>query len=143
MAISLVAVQDQITTKLKELPQSVYENGVPDGENLEFSNGMMLPFISPFFGSYSASVDGRGITGVRNDLGESYVTVECVGPTERSARLVADSVLDKLLGFTPNGGSELKPTSNNVAVFLDNSSKPTRYICELTFRYAVDPNVVL
>ena len=142
MGLSLIPIQDEIVTKLKELPQTVYENGVPDDANLVYSNGTMLPFIVPFFGGYAQALDGRGITSSRQNLGESYIIVQCVGPTERSARQVADLVRDKLTGFTPNDAGEMVPTTNSRFLTPDFSSRPAKYISEVIFRYPVNTNVV-
>lgn len=142
MGLSLLPVQDEIVTKLKELPQTVYENGVPDDAQLEYSNGTMLPFIVPFFGGYARSTDGRGIVSSRQDLGESYCIVQCVGPTERSSRQVGDLVREKLTGYIPADAGEMKPVSNSRVVLPDFSSRPGKYITEVTFRYAVNTNVV-
>jgi len=142
MSMSILPVQDQIVTKLKELPQTVYENGVPDDANLEYANGLMLPFTVPFFGGYARSLDARGIVSVRQDLGESFVIVQCVGPTERSSRQVADLVRDKLAGYQPNDAGPLMPINNSRFLTPDMSSKPVKYIAEVTFRYAVNTSVV-
>lgn len=142
MGLSLLPIEDQIITKLKELPQTVYENGVPDDANLVYSNGTMLPFIVPFFGGFARALDGRGITSVRQDLGESYIIIQCVGPTERSSRQVADLVRNKMTGFTPSDAGEMIPASNSRYVTPDFSSRPAKYISEVTFRYAVNTNVV-
>lgn len=142
MGLSLIPIEDEIITKLKELPQTVYENGVPDDANLIYSNGTMLPFIVPFFGGYARAVDGRGITSSRQDLGESYVIIQCVGPTERSSRQVADVVRDKMTGFKPNDAGEMIPSGNSRFVTPDFSSRPAKYISEVVFRYAVNTNVV-
>jgi len=115
---------------------------VPDDVTLVYSNGTMLPFVVPFFGGYSQALDGRGITSVRQDLGESYVVVQCVGPTERSARQVADLVRDKLTGFIPNDAGEMVPTGNSRVLTPDFSSRPAKYISEVIFRYPVNTNVV-
>lgn len=142
MGLSLLPIQDEIVAELKELPQTVYENGVPDDAALEYSNGTMLPFIVPFFGGYARSSDGRGIISSRQDLGESYCIVQCVGPNERSSRQVADLVRGKLTGFIPADAGELKPAGNSRVVLPDFSSRPGKYITEVTFRYAVNTNVV-
>lgn len=143
MGLSLLPIEDQIITRLKELPQTVYENGVPDDAQLVYSNGSMLPFIVPFFGGFAKALDGRGITGVRQDLGESYVIIQCVGPTERSSRQVADIVRDKMMGFQPTDAGQLEPAGNSRFITPDFSSRPAKYISEVTFRYAVNTNVVL
>lgn len=142
MGLSLLPIQDEIVSKLRELPQTVYENGVPDDAQLEYSNGTMLPFIVPFFGGYARSNDGRGIVSSRQDLGESYCIVQCVGPTERSSRQVGDLVRDKLTGYSPADAGEMKPVSNSRVVLPDFSSRPGKYITEVTFRYVVNTNVV-
>jgi hypothetical protein len=142
MGLSLLPIQDQIITKLNELAQTVYENGVPDDASLEYSNGTMLPFIVPFFGGYARAADGRGITSVRQDLGESYCIIQCVGPTERSARQVSDLVRNKLTGFIPSDAGELKPVGNSRVVLPDFTSRPAKYTSEVTFRYVVNTNVV-
>jgi hypothetical protein len=142
MGLSLIPIEDEIITRLKELPQTVYENGVPDDANLAYSNGTMLPFIVPFFGGYARAIDGRGITSSRQDLGESYVIIQCVGPTERSSRQVADVVRDKMTGFTPSDAGEMIPSGNSRFVTPDFSSRPAKYISEAVFRYAVNTNVV-
>ena len=142
MGLSLLPIQDEIVVKLKELSQTVYENGVPDDAALDYSNGTMLPFIVPFFGGFARSSDGRGIVSVRQDLGESYCIVQCAAPTERSSRQVADLVREKLTGFKPNDAGELKPAGNSRVVLPDFSSRPAKYITEVTFRYAVNTNVV-
>lgn len=142
MALSLLPIQDEIVTKLQELSQTVYQNGVPDDASLEYQNGIMLPFIVPFFGGYSRASEGRGIVSSRQDLGESYCIIQCVGPTERSSRQVADAVRDKLTGYVPDDAGELRPIGNSRIVLPDFTSRPAKYVTEVTFRYAVNTNVV-
>ena len=142
MALSLLPVQDSIITKLNELTQTVYENGVPDDTQLEYQNGIMLPFIVPFFGGMASSTDGRGIVSARQDLGQSYCVIQCVGPTERSSRQVADAVREKMTGFVPTDAGELRPVTNSRTVLPDFTSRPAKYITEVTFTYPVNVNVV-
>lgn len=142
MALSLLPVQDSIVVKLKELAQTVYENGVPDDTQLEYQNGIMLPFIVPFFGGYARSTDGRGIVSSRQDLGQSYCIIQCVGPTERSSRQVADGVREKMTGFIPTDAGEMRPVGNSRVVLPDFSSRPAKYVTEVTFTYPVNVNVV-
>lgn len=143
MGLSLLPIEDEIITRLKQLPQTVYENGVPDDAQLPYSNGAMLPFLVPFFGGFARALDGHGIISSRQDLGESYVIIQCVGPTERSSRQVADLVRDKMMGFKPNDAGELTPAGNSRFITPDFSSRPAKYISEVTFRYVVNTNVVL
>lgn len=140
MALNLLPVQDLITAKLSELPQTVYENSVPDDKLLEHSpDGMMLPFIVVRHSGFIQQANERGITGPRQDLGRSFAEVMCVGPTERSARQVLDVVTDKLTGFEPAGGSILTPEGigKPYAVY-DSSGKASKFVCDITFSYAVN-----
>lgn len=139
MALAILPVQDQITTKLNELAQTVYENGVPDDKLLTYSDGKLLPFIVANYAGFVQIPMERGITGPRADLGRSAVTVMCIGPTERSARQVADLVVDKLTGFKPSDAGVLEPETvgRNYAVY-DSASRPVKYVSEVSFTFAVN-----
>ena len=140
MALSLLPVQDQITTKLKELPQDVYENAVPDDAILAHSpTGKLLPFIVANYSGFVQMPGERGIIGARYDIGRSYLNVYCIGPSERSSRQVADLVLDLLTGFQPTDATELEPENvGKPFVIHDSTSKPVKYVSEVSFTYAVN-----
>lgn len=140
MSLSLLPIQDAITTKLKELPQDVYENGVPDDAQLTYSTtGKLLPFVVASYSGYVPDVMGKGIVGARYDLGKSYVTFMCVGPSERSARQVADLVLDLMTGFKAPNAGELEPDSVGRPYMVnDSASKPAKYVSEVSFNFPVN-----
>lgn len=140
MALSLLPVHDQITAKLEELPQTVYATGVPDDATLEYdASGLLLPYIVPSFSGLIQNRLERGITGPRQDMGRSYVSVMCVGPTERSARQVLDLVIDKLTGFEPTDAGYLSPESvGRPYIDSDTGSRPVRYVAETVFTFAVN-----
>lgn len=140
MALSLLPVQDQITTKLNELPQNVYENAVPDDAVLAYSTtGKLMPFIVANYSGFVQMPMERGIIGARFDIGRSYLNVYCVGPSERSSRQVADLVLELLTGFQPTGATQLEPENvGKPFVIYDSTSKPVKYISEVSFTYAVN-----
>lgn len=139
MALALLPVQDQITTKLNELAQTVYENAVPDDKLLTYSDGKLLPFIVASYAGFVQLPTERGITGPRQDLGKSAVTVMCIGPTERSARQVADLVVDKLTGFKPSDAGVLEPeTVGRTYSVYDSASRPVKYVSEVSFTFAVN-----
>jgi hypothetical protein len=137
MSLNLLAVQDQITDKLKELPQDVYETTAPDDSKLRFdANGMILPYIVILFSDMYESPDSRGILSARYNTGTSYVDVLCVGPTQRSARQVADLVRDKLTGFIPEDAGELRFNGGTRYAGVD--PRPNRYEAELSFVFPVN-----
>lgn len=140
MALSLLPVQDQITTKLNELAQTVYDNGVPDDASLVYSDtGKLLPYIVANYAGFVQLASEKGITGPRADLGRSAVAVSCVGPSERSARQVADLVLDKLTGFKPTDAGILEPENvGRSYVLYDANSRPVKYVAEVSFTFAVN-----
>jgi hypothetical protein len=140
MSLSLLPIHDQITVKLKELAQDIYENGVPDDSELTYAeSGMLLPFIVVRYSGFIQRSSERGLTGPRQDLGRSYAELMCVGPTERSARQVFDLVSDKLTGFEPTGSSILMPEGiGKPYTVYDGNSKPLKYVADITFSFAVN-----
>jgi hypothetical protein len=140
MSLSLLPIQDQITTKLKELPQDVYDNGVPEDSSLKFSpDGMMLPFIVAKYAGFVQVTSERGITGPKQDLARSYVEVMCVGPNERSVRQVLDLVTEKLTGFQPTGAGFLQPEGvGKPYVVYDPNSRPVKYAVDMGFTFATN-----
>jgi len=79
MSLALLPVQDQITTHVKELAQDVYENGVPEDNELVYStDGMMMPFIVVQYSGFIQRSTERGITGPRQDLGSKLCRFLCV-----------------------------------------------------------------
>ena len=139
MSLNLLAVQDQITAKLNELPQDVYETAVPDNEKVKHDNRLFLPYIVVFYGDMTESARGRGITSVRQNLGVSFAIVRCIAPTDRAAKQVAGLVRDKLTGFKPTDAGELRLSSGGTSyVESDNSAAATRYITEIPFTFIVN-----
>lgn len=137
MSLNLLAVHDQITAKLKELQQDVYETSAPEDSKLRFdTNGMILPYIVATYSDMYESANGNGIVSSRYNTGVSYADIICVGPTERSARQVADLVRDKLTGFIPVDAGELR--FNGGARYASNSPKLNRYEAELSFSFPVN-----
>lgn len=138
MSLNLLAVHDEIATKLRELAQDVYETSAPDDSKLRFdANGMILPYIVIEYSDMYPATEGRGIVSSRYDVGQSFIVVSCVGPTERSVRQVADLVRGKLLGFKPSDAGELVPSGGGAA-YTEQDAKPNRYISELGFTFMVN-----
>lgn len=144
MSLQLLPIQDQITTKLRELAQDVYDNGVPEDASLRYSpDGLLLPFIVAKYASFVQVASERGITGPKQDLGRSYVEIMCVGPNERSVRQVLDLVNEKLTGFQPTGAGYLQPEGvGKPYVVYDPNSRPVKYAVDMGFTFAVNTVVL-
>ena len=140
MSLSLLPVQDQITAKLRELAQDVYENSVPEDAELEYApSGEMLPHIVVQYSGFIQRANERGVTGPRQDLARSFADIICIGPTERSARQVYDLVSDKLTGFEPTGSGMLFPeTSGKPYVVYDPNGRPPKYAVDISYSYPVN-----
>jgi hypothetical protein len=138
MSLDLIAVQDQIVTKLNELAQDVYETTAPDDTRLRFDeSGMILPYIVVEFADMYESGQSGGILSSKYDVKTSYIIVSCIAPTERSARQVAGLVRDKLAGFIPTDAGELILAGGGVS-YSAQDAKPNRFVSELAFTFPVN-----
>lgn len=138
MSLNLLAVHDQITAKLQELPQDVYETAAPDDSKLAFdANGNLLPYIVVQFSDMYPSSTGNGVVGAQYDVGQSYIVVTCVSTNQRACRQVADSVRSKLTGFSPSDAGELRPAGGSIQ-YANPDSKPNRYVTEVGFTFPVN-----
>ena len=135
MSLNLLAVQDDIVAHLRTLPQDVYETTAPDDSKLKFdTNGMILPYIVVEYADLYPVINGGGIVSSRYDVKESFIIVSCVGPTERSARQVANVVRDKLTGYKPVDSGELMHAGGSVS-YASQDPKPNRYVAEMSFTF--------
>lgn len=138
MSLNLLAVQDQIAAKLRELAQDVYETTAPEDSKLRFdSSGMILPYIVVEYSDMAESPLGNGILSTIYDVKSSSIIVSCIAPTERSARQVAGLVREKLTGFKPTDAGELRLEVGGTA-YTSADAKPNRYISELGFSFPVN-----
>lgn len=138
MSLNLIAVQDQIVAKLRELPQDVYETSAPDDSKLRFdTNGTILPYIVIEYADMYESLTNGGILSSKFDTKTSYIVVSCIAPTERSSRQVAGLVRDKLTGFVPTDAGELTQSGGGIA-YVGQDVKPNRYVSELAFTFPVN-----
>jgi len=136
--MTLIQVQDAIVTKLRELAQDVYDDGVPEETKLRFSDdGILLPYIVVEHAGVTLDTNARPISGVAGAAGESSVTVLCIGPNQRSSRQVAGLVREKLTGFRTTGSGELVPAISPFT-YIDGNARPLRYVSEITFEFALD-----
>jgi len=143
LSLDLLAVHDQITTKLNELNQDVYDISVPEDTKIKMgANGLFLPYVVAVYSDMQESSNGKGILSTRYNTGTSFCVVECVGPTQRSARQVANLVRDKLTGFIPTDAGELRLVGGTNYTQLDSSAVPKKYISEVSFIFTVNTVVL-
>lgn len=136
---SLLSIQDSITAKVNELSQDVYVTAVPDDAKVKHgSNGLFLPYIVIYFSDVQEAPNGQGIVSSRYNLGLSFCAIECVAPTERAARQVAELVRDKLVGFIPTGAGEMRIAGGKTYSFAETNAVPKKYISEISFNYLIN-----
>ena len=137
MSLNLLAVQDEITAKLRELPQEVYETDIPSDIKLTFaSNGLFNPYIVVEFSDMQDGAYAGSILSSKYSTKTSFIIVTCVAPTERASRQVAGLVREKLTGFVPNDAGELKLSGGQS--YTSSESKTNRYISEVAFTFPVN-----
>lgn len=139
MSLDLLAIQEQITDELKDLPQEVFVTAVPDDSKVAHgANGLFLPYIVALFSDMRATGSGNGITSVRHNPGISYCVIQAHAPTEMAARQVANLVRDKLTGFKPNDAGELRLSGGRTYYSVENNAVPKKYISEVAFTFIVN-----
>jgi len=137
MSLNLLAIQDEIAAKLRELPQTVYETDVPADVKLTFaSNGLFNPYIVIEFSDMQDGAYAGSILSSKYSTKTSYIIVTCVAPTERASRQVAGLVREKLTGFAPNDAGELKLSGGQS--YTSSEAKTNRYISEVAFTFPVN-----
>lgn len=143
MSGDLLSIQDEITAKVKELPQDVYVTAVPDDTKIAHEpNGLFLPYIVIYFSDVAESGMGKGIISSRYNLGFASCVVECVAPTERAARQVAGLVRDKLTGFIPQNAGEMRLVGGRTYGFVDSNAVPKKYFSEIAFNFTINTVVL-
>ena len=138
MSLNLLAVQDQITAKLRELSQDVYETAAPDDSKLKFdAAGNLLPYIVVQYSDMYPTSIGNGILGAKYDAAESYFLVVCIADSERAPRQISDLVKNKLVGFQPYDAGEIRFAGGAVD-YANVETKPNRYVLDLGFLLQVN-----
>lgn len=136
--MTLMQVQDAIVEKLRELPQDLYDDGVPDDTRLRFdSTGVMMPYIIVEHAGVTVNQAGMPITGVADAAGSSVLSILCLAPSQRASRQVAELVRQKLTGYKPLDAGELTPMASPYT-YIDATARPTRYVSEIMFSFTLN-----
>jgi len=138
MSLNLLAVQDQITAKLRELAQDVYETAPPEDSKLRFdANGNLLPYIVVQYSDMYPMGFAGGIVSAKYDVARAYCLVSCVAPSERAARQVSDAVKNKLMGFKPTDAGELTFGGGSIE-YASEESRASKYVADVGFEFPVN-----
>lgn len=100
-----IDVQDQVLALIKAssgIP-TVEEGALPAGLILPKQNGWHLPYALVSFGSNDpVAARHQGIAGSAIDLKWTSVAVECIGNSQRDARVAAQQIRKLLEGYIPD-----------------------------------------
>jgi len=139
LSLDLLAVQDQIVTRLETMAQDIYVTAVPEDSKVTHGpNGLFLPYVVVLFADMKEAASGNGITSVRHNPGISYCVVQTFAPTERAARQVSNIVRDKLTGFKPTDAGELRLSGGKTYSTVEYNAVPKKYVSEVAFMFIVN-----
>lgn len=136
MPLSTVPGEDDIVTRLKEIPGvDVMESDYTDDSYVPEvdANKMFKPYLLVKFNGGFQDYD-NGICGPEKDTQRATFTVYVVSPDDRTTRDLRDQVRQKMLtDFRPTDGSSLRP--GNSYSFVDPDLGYHRYVHAPSFSY--------
>jgi hypothetical protein len=135
MAIAQVDAREDIITQLETIPGvDVYRGQyLTDGAVPQMTeDGLFPPYITIVFGASYAGYS-RGIVSERLNTLRTTVTVYVVSPSDSITLDFIDQVNDKMLGFVPTDGTELKAYGGYD--YVDADLGVNRYVHSLVFTY--------
>jgi hypothetical protein len=139
--LNLVAVQDLIADHIiSSFPNyDIKEDEVLDDESMLSISNKTKPFIVIRWHGLNRSTTAASFGGVRFDEYNSSFDVIFVAPSPRIARRGLNMVLDELIGWNINNGSQLTPVGGS-AVFpsVNYEGKPHLYLAVNTLSFQVD-----
>lgn len=136
MVDTMTSEEDILNYFRSSVVAPVFEVEVDDIEELPTSpDGLTLPYFVISFGGPIRAARGRGITGVRDDVMRSYVSVYCVAHDADALRELRRQAFDVLTGYIPENGSELIPEGGLAYGQGNTTIRPTRYMKFLVWTY--------
>lgn len=135
--------QDAITARCQvALPgHAVIEDGILDDANLlrDTATGQLVPYVIVRFGPLRRSALGYSIAGARHDDYYSTTDILVVAPKGRMARQGMMILTDSLLGFKPDGTSEMIiEGGSSEFVVMSNEARPSAFVSSIRMRYGVN-----
>lgn len=143
MPSSIEDVQEQILALLTAqiAPRLVYEQGVPDGDNVRRnSSGAIVPYVAVQFGDISEGASNSMI----GPLGDDYtlqVRTQCVGADAKTARRLANKTVNILLGMSfPWTGNVRKRLGGGMWGITASNAATEAYVFPASFNVTVQYN---
>lgn len=137
--MTLIDGQDEILARARTLIHiDIHDDELPDEIVPVIIPGtdQIKPFVTISFGGLvEAPRRLNGITGARDDTGETTIVLQGVASTPRGARRAVETVRDLLLGYTPTNCGEIRFALFGGTGKLSHLGNPTRYASNQSLRY--------
>lgn len=129
--MSYLAVQDEIVTLLKTIPNVDFFRGNFSDEGLAqliANSDAIKPFVTVSFGGKIKPRSGtNGITGAKNASYIVTLVVRAIGSLERQSEQVLELVENKLIGYMPVNCGEIEHALYGGTGQISSLGNPTRY----------------
>lgn len=129
---------NSIKARIEELPYLIVYNEFPDNFSPPVHNGIKVPYINIRFGSPILSSTDRGIVGTRNDTHLMMVLMTCFAYDDDSLNIVSNAAINKLQGFRPEDGGELRLFGGMSFGGSHTSVQPSTHTRSMTFEYPMN-----
>lgn len=143
MAFDLSAIQKDICAHLQaQFPQFVFHrNTTPEDEQVPRQGEEVNPFFILQFGAMYPRPRGRSIKGARNDEYFSWVQLIGVGSVEGDTADALALVVDRLIGYKPEGATKLIPDGGSTDYgSRQYSVRPVLYYQSQRFEFNIAQN---
>lgn len=139
--LNLVLIQEQIAAYIREeFPgYQVYEDFIIDDEQLIKQENNVKPYIVLTWSSLGRSPANASFGGVRYDEYYSSFELGVVAPTPKQCRKSINIIMDKLIGWSPNGSGKLVPFGGGgMYVAAERNGKPHLYVATENLSFPVN-----
>jgi hypothetical protein len=143
--LNLVAIQETIAAHIRaEFPgYEVYEDFIIDDEEVKKTGNNVKPYIVLTWSSLGHSTRGASFAGVRYDEYYSSFEIGVVAPTPKQCRKSLNVILDRLIGWSPDGSDHLVPFGGGgMYVAAERNGKPHLYIATANLSFPINANNV-
>lgn len=139
--LNLVLIQEQIAAHISaEFPgYEVHEDFIIDDEQINKTANNVKPYIVLTWAGLGHSQRGGSFGGVRYDEYYSSFEIGVVAPTPKQCRKALNVILDKLIGWSPNGSGHLVPFGGGgTYVAAERGGKPHLYVSTANLSFPVN-----
>jgi hypothetical protein len=132
-----ISQQDILSYIKQQFPNYVvYENSVLDDEYILKIGNKVKPYIVIGFGGLYQNSRGGSFAGVRYDEYSTTIDVTVIAPTSKQSQAGANVIIDRLIGYEPNGGSPLSLQGTTTSFGVpDLDGLPHVYLASQRFIY--------